>query len=144
MNSETAPVPVIESHAEQHVAAAVIPRIGTPAKVAREIRESVAATQPAELPRYDWTICHVWSRFQKAPGNDEAAENIPVNSELSKADAKRIHVTEGVGGYTPATWCAERLPADIRVMCPEELVWRIRMKHNPEQTKRCLAGWEVR
>ncbi len=45
----------------------------------------------------------------------------------------------GVRGYSPVTWCADRLPATIRVVSPEELAWRIRMKHNPAQTKRFMA-----
>ena len=44
----------------------------------------------------------------------------------------------GVRGYTPVVWCAERLPENIRVVPPEELVWRIRMKHNQEQTDKLI------
>jgi len=36
--------------------------------------------------------------------------------------------------YSPAVWCVERLPENIRVISPEELVWRIRMKHDATQT----------
>lgn len=101
------------------------PRSGTPAKVAREIRETVARTPQEELPRYDWVIANVWSYFRPALGADEDAENMP-QAGASKHD--------GVRGYTPVAWCAERLPKDIRVVCPEELIWRIRMKHDAEQT----------
>jgi hypothetical protein len=53
------------------------PRAGTPAKVAREIRETVERTPQGDLPRYDWVIAHVWSWFKAAPGTDENAEEMP-------------------------------------------------------------------
>jgi hypothetical protein len=106
------------------------PRAGTPAKIAREIRQTVEKTPPAELPRYDWVIAHAWSYFKHAPGADENAENLPQESAPAQG---------GVRGYTPVVWCADRLPPSIRVISPEELVWRIRMQHNPAQTKRSLS-----
>ena len=51
---------------------------------------------------------------------------------------------EAQGGervYRPVTWCVERLPANIRTVGPEELIWRIRMKHNPEQTNKSIQEW---
>jgi hypothetical protein len=101
------------------------PRSGTPAKVAREIRETVDHTPPDELPRYDWVIANAWSYFRNAPGADEAAENLPRGGAAD----------QGVRGYAPVTWCAGRLPKEIRVLCPEELAWRVRMKHDPERTR---------
>ena len=101
-------------------------RVGTPAKIAREIWETVEKTPREELPRYDWVVTHAWSYFKKTPGSDEDAENLP--QETAEAGG-------GVRGYSPVTWCAERLPASIPVVSPEELVWRVRMKHDPAQTK---------
>jgi hypothetical protein len=97
-------------------------RAGTPAKVAREIRETVEKTPS----RYDWVITHAWSYFKKAPGEDE--QNLRPGAGES-----------GVRGYTPVTWCAERLPANIRVVSLEELIWRIRMEHDPAQSPSGLA-----
>jgi hypothetical protein len=108
------------------------PRSGTPAKVSHEIRQTVGDTPPAELPRYDWVNVHAWSWFKKAPGAEENAEDLP--QEDAEAQG-------GTRGYTPATWCVERLPASIRTVGPEELVWRIRMKHNPEQTRKLIQDW---
>jgi len=102
-------------------------RSGTPAKVAREIRETI---ERSSKPRYDWTIAHVWSYFKKTPGSDENAENMP---------QENAHANGGVRGYTPGTWCAERLPDKVRVVSPEELLWRIRMQHDPATTKRLLS-----
>jgi hypothetical protein len=107
-------------------------RSGTPAKVAREIRQSIESARASALPRYDWVITHVWSWFKPAPGSDENAEEMPQEN----ADAQG-----GVRGYTPVTWCAARLPSNIRVVRPEELIWRIRMKHDAEQTQKLIARW---
>jgi hypothetical protein len=102
-------------------------RAGTPAKIAREIRETVEKSK--EKSRYDWVINHAWSYFKKAPGHNEKAENMLQAKAASE---------NGVRGYTPALWCAERLPANIRVISPEELIWRIRMQHDAAGTRRFI------
>jgi hypothetical protein len=91
----------------------------------------VANTPAAQAPRYDWVIAHVWSYFRRAPGRDENAENMP---------QQQAGLRGGVRGFTPVQWCAERLPANIHVVCPEELVWRVRMKHNPEETRQVIKA----
>ncbi len=108
------------------------PRAGTPAKVAREIRQTVENAPPSALPRYDWVIAHAWSFFKQAPGPDETAEDIPQEDAANQG---------GQSGYAPVEWCAQRLPATIRTVPPEELIWRIRMKHNPAQTKKLIQDW---
>jgi hypothetical protein len=115
----------IWNHANQR------PRAGTPAKVAREIRQTVEKTPRNEQPRYDWVMVHAWSSFKKAPGPDENAENIPQDNARAEG---------GQSVYGPAMWCAERL-SNIRTIGPEELIWRIRMKHDPEQTKKLVETW---
>jgi hypothetical protein len=107
-------------------------RAGTPAKVAREIRDTVRATAPADLPRYDWAIAHAWSYFREAPGADEKAENPPAGQSSPEG---------GVRGYTPVTWCAQRLPADVRPIDPEEMAWRLRMRHNPVATRAAVEAY---
>jgi len=108
------------------------PRAGTPAKVAREIRQTVEQTPRGEPPRYDWVIVHAWSWFKKAAGNDENAENMSPEEAAAQG---------GQSVFAPVTWCAERLPANIRTVGPEELIWRIRMQHNPAQTKKLIQDW---
>jgi len=108
-------------------------RAGTPAKVAREIRQTTDGTAPAQPPRQDWVIAHVWSYFKYSPDTDENAENLP--QEAAEAHG-------GVRGYSPVVWCAERLPAGVRVVNPEELAWRIRMQHDPAQTKRLVDQFQ--
>jgi hypothetical protein len=110
------------------------PRSGTPAKVAREIRQTIDNAPPAELPRYDWVNTHAWSWFKQAPGAGEDAEDMMPQDLRAEAQG-------GQRGYSPVTWCVERLPANIRTVGPEELVWRLRMKHSPEQTKKLIRDW---
>ena len=105
------------------------PRAGTPAKIAREITESVAQSTK---PRYDWAITHAWSYFKKSTTRDETAENLPQENAPSNG---------GLRGYIPVTWCADRLPSNIRVISPEELLWRIRMQHNPNQTRKQIEAF---
>ena len=102
------------------------PRSGTPAKVAREIQTS-AAGKPV---RDDWAIVHAWSYFRHEIGKDEDAENIPQDVAV-KYGASR--------GYDAALWCADRLPPSLHVVSPEELVWRIRMKHDSAMTTKLLG-----
>jgi hypothetical protein len=64
---------------------------------------------------------HAWSWFKQADENGKAQ------------DGERV--------FQPVMWCVERLPANIRAVSPEELVWRIRMKHNPEQTRQLIQHW---
>jgi len=109
------------------------PRSGTPAKIAREIRETVAGMSQEELPRYDWGIAHVWSYFREAPGGDENGENMPQAEAWSHG---------GMRGYAPARWCAGRLEKDIRVIGPQEMIWRVRMKHDAERTTAEIGNFE--
>ena len=41
-------------------------------------------------------------------------------------------------GLSPLKWCAERMNEKVKVVCPEELFWRVGMYHKPEQTKSVL------
>ena len=119
-------IPVITARYSLWEHASRRPRAGTPAKVAREIGELVSHS---DQPRYDWVISHAWSFFRSTHGADERAEEMP------QADARK---QGGVRGLTPSTWCAQRLPEQVRVVGPEELVWRIRMQHDPVTTRRLL------
>jgi hypothetical protein len=116
------------------------PRSGTPAKVAREIRQTVENAPPAEQPRYDWVNVHAWSWFKKAPGAGEDAEDMP---DDIPQDLEHAEPHGGQRAYSPVTWCVDRLPANIRAVSPEELIWRIRMKHNPAQTKTLIQDWQA-
>jgi hypothetical protein len=109
---------------------------GTPAKIAREIRESVERIPPAEPPRNDWGMEQVWSYFKPAPGTDEDAENLPPKKEMTPGTT--YEQLGGVRGYAPVTWCTDRLPSSVRVVAPEEMAWRVRMAHDPQVTRRLI------
>jgi hypothetical protein len=110
---------------------------GTPAKVARFITDSVKTASPEVLPRNDWAMVHVWSYFKMVSGTNELAEELPRKQDLKAGE--KYEGWGGVRGYSPALWCAERLPESIRAVSPDEMLWRVRMKHNPEQTKKLIA-----
>jgi len=76
----------------------------------------------------------IFSPLPFSAGADENAEDMPQQDAVARGGAR---------GYTPVTWCVERLPASIRTVGPEELVWRIRMKHDPEQTRKLIQDWPV-
>lgn len=104
-------------------------RAGTPAKVARQIAQYQAGTQ-----RYEWVICHAWSWFKPSATNDDNAEDMGQDDTESPKQG-------GDRGYLPAVWCANHLPTRVHVMSIDELIWRIRMQHNPEQTRKLIADW---
>ena len=83
-----------------------------------------------QRPSYDWVITHVWSYLKHVSGPDESAEDMPQENAEAKG---------GERGYSPSVWCAERLPNNIRVVRPDELIWRVRMQHNPAQTKGLIS-----
>ncbi|MBT3193995.1 MAG: hypothetical protein HN341_15730 [Verrucomicrobia bacterium] len=101
-------------------------RSGTPKKIARLINEDAAESQTAKTPFHAWTSIHAWSGFQENWGGDEEAENGLYNQGGSQA------------GVAPTYWCVKRLDPSIRVVTPDELIWRIRMTHRPEQTRAVL------
>jgi len=99
-------------------------RSGTPAKVARLINADAEEAEQQGDRLNAWTIVHTWSGFRKIDGNDEDAEN----SEFNAPEAK--------SAVTPALWCVERLKQNVKVVTPDELVWRIRRRHDLDQTRR--------
>ena len=76
-------------------------------KIAGYINTSIRNTEET----MGWTIVHAWSKFEN-----------PI---------KPGHYESGIG---PIKWCINQLSDDIRIVSPEELLWRIRMKEHPEET----------
>jgi hypothetical protein len=68
-------------------------------------------------------------------GLDEDAEDMPQGDDYAPPHG-------GVRGYSPAYWCAQRLPPSIRVVGPEELLWRLRMRHDPKQTQELVRQFQ--
>lgn len=112
---------------------------GTPAKVAREIRETADAEEPGTGGRSDWAMIQTWSFFKPSPGDDEEAENLPPKKQIPAGTSAED--LGGVRGYSPALWMTDRLPERVRVVSPEEMAWRIRMQHDPETTRRLIEAF---
>lgn len=101
------------------------PRGGTPKRIARLINEHAEQNRAENKKSYSITSVHAWSTFRKAPDGDEQAENAPIGST-------------GHRSCEIIQWCIDRLNDSIRVVTPEEIIWRIRMDHNPEQTREAI------
>jgi hypothetical protein len=94
-------------------------RDGSPTFVAHKLK-----AEPADA-KFSAVIVHAWSLFNDT-GNadDELAENAPGGT---------------IRGASAAEMCARRLDKDKQeVVTMQELIWRIRMQHSPEQTKKYL------
>lgn len=84
---------------------------GDVTKIASVINQSVK-NEPETM---DFTIIHAWSTFEN-----------PANPQ------------ESGGGMLPVKWLVNRLDDKVKIVSPEELLWRIRMKHNKEETLKSI------
>jgi hypothetical protein len=98
-------------------------RAGPPTRVAKLINEQAAK----EAPLLCWTITHTWSGFKETPEAVEWEEEARFQAPGTEA------------AVTPTRWCVDRLSQDVRVVTPEELAWRVRMRDRPAQTKKLLG-----
>jgi hypothetical protein len=104
-------------------------RAGTPAKIARLINKDSAAAIEHNETYNNWVTVHAWSGFKANDTDDETAGN----------GQFMAHGTEG--GIMPVKWTIDRLDDDhVRTVTPEEMVWRLRMDHQPEQTKKVIKS----
>ena len=87
---------------------------GNPSELAKWIN---ADTTTAQL---DWTIVHAWSKFERS-GTDEI-------TDVKKGEK------EGERGVGPVKWTAELIGPNRNMVSIEELLWRIRMKHDGAAT----------
>lgn len=84
---------------------------GTPAYVAKLVKD--------EQPDFSLISVHAWSSFTDIGSSDDLlAETAPGN----------------VSGAGAAAMCQRRLPNNYKCVSLQELIWRMRMKHNKEQT----------
>lgn len=110
-----------------------LPGSGTPAKIARLINEKSESAESNSEKYNGWTVVHAWSGFQYNEGDDEQAENGQYLSPGNGFEA----------GVSPAKWCVDRLDTNIKVVTAEEMLWRIRMRNNPEQTRALIAATNI-
>lgn len=94
---------------------------GNPGQIAEAINDDAIENSES----MNWTVVHAWSYFTK-------------NSDGTFSDGQN----EGAKmGLTPVAWTIEELDSSINVVTPEELIWRIRMKHYPEQTNQVIETY---
>ena len=92
-------------------------RSGTPTKIASLLNHVAGETHDVHDPLLCWTMTHAWSGFRKVNSRDIATEDaLPQTADMQH-------------GVTPTYWCVQKLNENIRVVSPEELLWRIRWQH---------------
>lgn len=105
---------------------------GSPAFIARKLK-----TDPAPKSKYSLVCIHCWSRFaDKGLTDDELAENLPDNDSIPWETPEIIYSAGA------AELCTRRLGDDFQLCNAQELIWRIRMDHNPEQTNEAMKAFK--
>jgi hypothetical protein len=100
---------------------------GRPDQIAGKINaDAAAAAAAATAPEMNWTVVHAWSRYGKL----KDGSIIDVDNDS----------TRGSRGLTPVKWCIDLIDAGTGVVSIEELLWRIRMKHDPDETAQTLKN----
>lgn len=89
------------------------PRAGTPEFISSMINRDVTISHNKGENMFTWTIVHAWSDFEKS-------------SKLVKYPSI---------GLNPVKTSQDLLIDNVKVVSANELLWRIRMKYRPEQTK---------
>ncbi|NDV95278.1 hypothetical protein D0T84_10140 [Dysgonomonas sp. 521] len=94
-------------------------RDGTPTFVANRLNQSDS--------KFSSVIIHAWSDFtDTGQSTDEIAENAAGG---------------GIRGAAAAEMCVRRLSEDYQVVNLQELIWRVRMHYEPEQTNKYLSEY---
>jgi len=79
----------------------------------------------ADNRQLNWTIVHAWSAF-----------NTPGTASVNTAGNKKGTGTRGV---TPVAWTKALIEKGTKVVSIEELLWRIRMQHDAEATRKIIG-----
>lgn len=88
---------------------------GTPAYVAKLLKD--------EQPDFSLIDIHAWSTFADIGNSDD------ILGEAAKGN---------ISGAGAAAMCQRRLPNNFKCVSLQEFIWRMRMKHNKEQTTKLL------
>lgn len=106
------------------------PYEGTPKYVADKLKASTDGNI-----RHSSICVHCWSKFyDKGTGCGPTDENVP-NQDMVSWDAPGIVFSAGAAALT-----MKHLGDDFKAVNTQELMWRLRMEHDPEQTRRILAA----
>lgn len=128
------PVPVVPPRFSIWSGLSRIENNGPPALVADKINRQAYEGYADTDAYFDWTVVHAWSHFRQADtGDDLLAEEM---------DQQRPFPEDAVirNGYEPAGWCVDRLAPHVRVVLPEELLWRIRLQLKTRETLKGLVA----
>lgn len=99
-----------------------IPGSGTPQRIVECIN---ADAEAGDDTAYGFTIVHAWSRF--ARNGDGSVRELDQKSR------------EGQRGVEPVLWGADFINRKTSLVTVEELLWRIRMDHDPQRTKEIIS-----
>ena len=132
-NAQGRPIPVVSPRFAIWSGLDHIRNIGPPALVADMINALPHEGLPQSTDYFDWTIVHAWSRFQKT---DVSENRMAEEMEQTRPFPRDKFVRNA---YEPTYWCVQRLAPHVRVVTPEELLWRIRIQFRPHQTLDGLA-----
>lgn len=99
-----------------------IPGSGTPQRIVECIN---ADAEAGDDTAYGFTIVHAWSRF--ARNGDGSVRELDQKSR------------EGQRGVEPVLWGADFIDRKTSLVTVEELLWRIRMDHDPQRTKEIIS-----
>lgn len=131
-NKEGETIPVVSARYAIWAHAGSMKLNGPPAFVADKINSGGREGPVAGPENMEWTIVHAWSSFKPADGTqDLSAEEVDESKPEEKARA--------VGGYDPVRWAVSALAPHVRVVTPEELVWRMRLYLKTRETLDGLA-----
>lgn len=103
------------------------PNAGTPSQIAAQINRELPAADSAE-DRLAWTVVHAWSWFRDADD--------PTNEEVPQREAPRLGAQRGLA---VADWCQQKLSKNVQAVTIEELLWRLRMAHDPAATQQRIS-----
>ena len=119
-NKEGYKIPVITvSYSIWNMGAQNQLRDGTPTFVANRLNQSDS--------KFSSVIIHAWSNFtDTGESMDEIAENAPGGT---------------IRGASAAEMCTRRLNDKYEAVNLQELIWRVRMHYEPEQTKKYLSEY---
>lgn len=96
---------------------------GNPTRIGDLVNDVAKSSAKSGEPQNLWVMTHAWSPYQRDA--DGTIRDLPFGDR------------SGHRGVSPTRWCVERLnPEDVRVVSPAELLWRIRMRHDPKATAR--------
>jgi hypothetical protein len=131
-NADGAPIPVISARYALWNHLSKVEKNGPPALVADLLNNAPHDAEADPEGSLDWVSAHAWSFFKKADtSKDILAEEIDQDKAASDPAARR--------GLEPVQWCVERLAPQVRVVTPEEIAWRLRLRVKPKETLAALA-----